>query len=37
MIRNGKWKYVYFVQYPDRPELFDLESRSGRAARPGNR
>jgi choline-sulfatase len=25
MIRNGKWKYVYFVQYPDRPELFDLE------------
>jgi choline-sulfatase len=26
MIRNGKWKYVYFVQYPDRPELFDLES-----------
>ena len=24
MIRNGKWKYVYFVQYPDRPELFDL-------------
>jgi choline-sulfatase len=26
MIRSGKWKYVYFVQYPDRPELFDLES-----------
>jgi choline-sulfatase len=26
MIRNGKWKYVYFVQYPDRPELFDLEA-----------
>src|SRR5687768_8732032 len=26
MIRNGKWKYVYFVHYPDRPELFDLES-----------
>jgi choline-sulfatase len=26
MIRNGRWKYVYFVQYPDRPELFDLES-----------
>jgi choline-sulfatase len=26
MIRNGKWKYVYFVQYPDRPELFDLEN-----------
>ena len=25
MIRNGKWKYVYFVHYPDRPELFDLE------------
>ncbi len=26
MIRHGKWKYVYFVQYPDRPELFDLEN-----------
>jgi choline-sulfatase len=26
MIRNGRWKYVYFVRYPDRPELFDLES-----------
>ena len=26
MIRNGKWKYVYFVHYPDQPELFDLES-----------
>jgi len=26
MIRNGKWKYVYFVHYPDRPQLFDLES-----------
>jgi len=26
MIRNGRWKYVYFVQYPDRPELFDLEN-----------
>ncbi len=25
MIRNGKWKYVYFVHYPERPELFDLE------------
>jgi choline-sulfatase len=26
MIRSGKWKYVYFVHYPDQPELFDLES-----------
>jgi choline-sulfatase len=26
MIRNGRWKYVYFVHYPDKPELFDLES-----------
>ena len=26
MIRNGKWKYVYFVHYPDKPELFDLQS-----------
>ena len=26
MIRHGKWKYVYFVRYPDRPELFDLEA-----------
>jgi choline-sulfatase len=26
MIRNGRWKYVYFVRYPERPELFDLES-----------
>jgi choline-sulfatase len=26
MIRHGKWKYVYFVRYPDQPELFDLES-----------
>jgi choline-sulfatase len=26
MIRNGKWKYVYYVHYPDRPQLFDLES-----------
>jgi len=26
MIRHGRWKYVYFVQYPDRPELFDLEN-----------
>jgi choline-sulfatase len=25
MIRHGKWKYVYFVHYPDRPQLFDLE------------
>ena len=26
MIRHGKWKYVYFVRYPDQPQLFDLES-----------
>ena len=26
MIRHGKWKYVYFVHYPNRPQLFDLES-----------
>ena len=26
MVRHGKWKYVYFVRYPDRPELFDLEA-----------
>jgi choline-sulfatase len=26
MIRHGKWKYVYFVRYPDRPQLFDLEN-----------
>ena len=26
MIRHGKWKYVYFVQYPEQPQLFDLES-----------
>ena len=26
MVRHGKWKYVYFVRYPDRPELFDLEN-----------
>ena len=26
MVRHGKWKYVYFVHYPDRPQLFDLES-----------
>lgn len=25
MIRHGKWKYVHFVRYPDRPQLFDLE------------
>ena len=25
MIRHGKWKYVYFVRYPDQPQLFDLE------------
>jgi choline-sulfatase len=26
MIRHGKWKYVYFVRYPDQPQLFDLQS-----------
>jgi choline-sulfatase len=26
MIRYGKWKYVYFVRYPDQPQLFDLEA-----------
>ena len=26
MIRHGRWKYVYFVRYPDQPQLFDLES-----------
>jgi choline-sulfatase len=26
MIRYGKWKYVYFVRYPDRPQLFNLEN-----------
>jgi choline-sulfatase len=26
MIRHGKWKYVYYVHYPDRPQLFDLEA-----------
>jgi choline-sulfatase len=26
MVRMGKWKYVYYVQYPDRPQLFDLEA-----------
>jgi choline-sulfatase len=26
MIRHGKWKYVYFVRYPEQPELFDLEA-----------
>ncbi|MGQ0547085.1 MAG: sulfatase-like hydrolase/transferase [Betaproteobacteria bacterium] len=25
MIRHGKWKYVYFVRYPQQPQLFDLE------------
>lgn len=24
MIRHGRWKYVYYVHYPDRPQLFDL-------------
>ena len=26
MIRHGKWKYVYYAHYPDRPQLFDLEA-----------
>jgi choline-sulfatase len=26
MVRHGKWKYVYFVRYPDQPQLFDLET-----------
>jgi choline-sulfatase len=26
MIRHGKWKYVYYVHYPQQPQLFDLES-----------
>jgi choline-sulfatase len=26
MIRHGNWKYVYFVRYPDRPQLFDLQN-----------
>ena len=26
MIRHGKWKYVYYVQYPEQPQLFDLEA-----------
>jgi choline-sulfatase len=26
MIRHGRWKYVYFVRYPDRPQLFNLEN-----------
>jgi choline-sulfatase len=26
MIRDGRWKYMYFVAYPDHPQLFDLES-----------
>jgi choline-sulfatase len=24
MVRHGRWKYVYYVHYPDRPQLFDL-------------
>jgi choline-sulfatase len=24
MIRHGRYKFVYFVHYPDRPQLFDL-------------
>jgi choline-sulfatase len=26
MVRHGKWKYVYYVHYPEQPQLFDLES-----------
>jgi choline-sulfatase len=26
MIRHGRWKYVYYVHYPDRPQLFDLDA-----------
>ena len=26
MIRHDKWKYVYFVRYPEQPQLFDLEN-----------
>jgi choline-sulfatase len=26
MVRFGRWKYVYFVRYPERPQLFDLQS-----------
>ena len=26
MIRYGKWKYVYYVHYPEQPQLFDLEA-----------
>ena len=31
-VRVGKWKYVHYAKYG--PQLFDLESRSGRNARP---
>ena len=26
MLRHGKWKYVYYVHYPEQPQLFDLEA-----------
>jgi choline-sulfatase len=26
MIRYGKWKYIYYVHYPEQPQLFDLEA-----------
>jgi choline-sulfatase len=26
MIRHGRWKYVYYVHYPEQPQLFDLEA-----------
>jgi choline-sulfatase len=26
MIRHDKWKYVYFVRYPNQPQLFDLDA-----------
>ena len=26
MVRFGRWKYVHFVHYPKRPQLFDLQT-----------
>ena len=26
MIRHGRWKYIHYVHYPERPQLFDLEA-----------
>lgn len=26
MICHGRWKYSYYVQYPEQPQLFDLEA-----------